>query len=732
MSVASPSSTPLERRRVRVAWYVALVVATVGYLTFNFRLHHADFSAPLCPAHNDSAALLSLVTSIQESGWPWKVDRLGAPGVAERHDYPLPEHAHYLAIRGLVSITKNPFVAFNIWALLSYPITAVCSFAVMRVLGLSRPIGFALAMIYTFLPYHAGRVFSHTMLAYYHTVPLILLPTFWILSGRLPFFSPPDENGRRRLSMLNSTTAWTMFLSAIVAVTSPYYAFFGCFFLLVAGLYRGLSEGSWRPLAASLATAAFVSAVGFACALPFVLEQRDHGSNPAVAQRHPNEADVYCLKVTKLVLPFSGHRIGAIGHFAHLYNAEAANSNENRDSVLGLIGAAGFFLLLGRALKARAGPTLLGGLAMLNVSAVILGASGGLGGLFNFLVFPQIRCYNRVCIFIAFWCLLAVGLLIDRWAGRGHARRAWIAGAALLVLGLLDVTNQRQAPHHSELQKNHAAWSGFVQRMETAMPEGGMVFQLPAVTYPEFGSIHRMPDYSHLACHPYSRKLRWSYGTNRNRRWDEWQQHVARLTPPQMIRALCLAGFDGVYVDRRAYPDNAEVLLKELRGLLGTELVVSVSGDQLLFSLASARQELRLSMDNATWNREQTRLLNRPCVLCQDGFHRKSPTTPPEPWRAQHTAQMRLINPGHTVRRVTLSWRWERPKGKEIEVAITCASLGIDRRESPPVERGAFMLELDLPPGEHVVRLDSTQKPLGLAKMFTAWTALDVRIDTQD
>ena len=179
------------------------------------------------------------------------MERLGAPGLAERLDYPLPEHAHYLFLRLLSQFTSNPFLAFNLWALLSYPITAVCTFAVIRALGISRQVGFALAIIYTFLPYHAGRVFTHTMLAYYHTVPLILLPTIWIMMGRLPFFSDPPINGRRRIALLNVTTLWTVLLAAVVAVTSPYYAFFGCFFLAVAGLYRGLSEGSWRPLVAA-------------------------------------------------------------------------------------------------------------------------------------------------------------------------------------------------------------------------------------------------------------------------------------------------------------------------------------------------------------------------------------------------------------------------------------------------------------------------------------------------
>src|SRR5262249_27250094 len=150
------------------------------------------------------------------------------------------------------------------------------------------------------------------------------------------------------ISLVNATTVWTVILAAVVAVTSPYYAFFGCFFLLVAGLYRSFSEQSWRPIASGAGTAAVLSAIGFACALPFVLEQQEQGASPAVARRHPNEADVYCLKVTELVLPFGDHRIRSIGHVTRLYNAESLNINENRDAVLGTVGSVGFLLLLGR------------------------------------------------------------------------------------------------------------------------------------------------------------------------------------------------------------------------------------------------------------------------------------------------------------------------------------------------------------------------------------------------
>jgi hypothetical protein len=113
MSVDQPVETPRDSVRVRAAWYVALAAATVAFVAYNFRLHQADLTVPLCPVHSDSAALLSLVTAINESGWPWHVERVGAPGVAERYDYPLPEHAHYLTIRALVRLTDQPFHVFH-------------------------------------------------------------------------------------------------------------------------------------------------------------------------------------------------------------------------------------------------------------------------------------------------------------------------------------------------------------------------------------------------------------------------------------------------------------------------------------------------------------------------------------------------------------------------------------------------------------------------------------------
>jgi hypothetical protein len=722
---------PRESIGIRLAWYAAVAAFAVAYLTYNFRLHRADLTVPLTSPEGDSAAFLTLVTAVKEGGWPWRVDRVGAPGVAERLDYPVPEHAQTLALGLLLQFTDNAFLAYNLWALSGYPLAAVCTFGVLRALGVSRPIGFAVAVLFTFQPYHASRAF--TLLGHVHTVPLMALPVLWILQGRLPFFRTADGGGGRRFSPWNATTGWTLLIAFLVAVTSAYYAFFGCYFLIVAGLYRGFADRSFRPLLAAPATAAFVVATGFACTLPFVQYQREHGENPAVARRTANEAEVYCLKITQLVLPAETHRVNELGHITRTYNADAPLVNENKDSTLGFVGVAGFVILLGRLLGERSpvrGPMLRAsasgplrgsarpvelnhGLAILTLAAVLLGVSGGFGAVFNFTVFPQIRAYNRVCVFIAFWCLLAVALLVDRWG----ERRAWLVALPLLALGLWDTTSQHQAPKHAELQRQHETWKDFVERMEAALPPGGMVFQLPAVPYPEAGRVHQMPDYAHLACHSYSRTLRWSYGTNRNRRWAEWHNYVESRPNEEMVQALKTAGFAAIYLDRRGYdPGDADRLIAELRALVGEPVVVSESKDRLLFTLAGPTPE-----------GDRDRLLNRPFALFQRGF---LPWAGDEPRRALYEAEVRLVNPDDRVRRVTVSMKWRRRGPTEVTVRVT--GPGIDQVRTPSAGREEVTFDLELLSGTHFLKFDSTQRPPWPARFYVAWEATDVRLTVLD
>src|SRR5204862_367728 len=79
---------------------------------------------------------------------------------------------------------------------------------------------------------------------------------------------------------------------------------------------------------------------------------------------------------------------------------------------LGLVGSIGFLYLLGRLCLRRPGrgTRLADGLAVLTLAGLLLATVGGLGVVLSLLAAPEIRAYNRIVIFLAFFSFAAVAL----------------------------------------------------------------------------------------------------------------------------------------------------------------------------------------------------------------------------------------------------------------------------------------------------------------------------------
>jgi hypothetical protein len=184
-----------------------------------------------------------------------------------------------------------------------------------------------------------------------------------------------------------------------------------------------------------------------------------------------------------------------------------------------------------------------------------------------------------------------------------------------------------------------------------------------------------------------------------------------------------------VYVDRRGYADDGDQVVSQLRVLLGPEVVSSGSGEQLLFRLDWASGRIRSFARDADLDAERERLLNRPCVLCQDGFHPWPPDNS-EPRRALHRATLRLVNPSSEPRRATVHLNWQ--QHVPTEVHVYGHALAVDRRVRPPAVRGPVAFEVTLPPGEHLLHFDATPRPFGLPRLHCAWTTTEVRLEIRD
>ena len=99
----------------------------------------------------------------------------------------------------------------------------------------------AISLLYTFLPYHYLRLEHLYLSAYYH-LPLASLFALRLFQGR-PFLV--DDSECRPWMYRDWIAAGLVCL--MLGFSGAYYAFFACWFFLVAGLAGAVQKRSWLP-----------------------------------------------------------------------------------------------------------------------------------------------------------------------------------------------------------------------------------------------------------------------------------------------------------------------------------------------------------------------------------------------------------------------------------------------------------------------------------------------------
>jgi len=559
------------------------------------KLWQADLTVPLHYG-SDSLQVMAWIKGLVDNGWYLHNDTQGAPLGMDLYDFPSSDLLHWLALKGIALAVPNHVVAFNLYFLLGFPLATLAALFVFRRLRMPYAPATVLALLFAFQPYHFLRGPWHLFLCAYFLVPIMVLVVLRLYRGERTLWHFDEQQERTVLAVRNRSSVWTALFCLVFASAGVYYTFFACFFLAVAGTAAALGRRSIMPLGAAAVLIGVLGAGFLANLTPSLAYWYQHGRNRAAVPRQAFETEFYGLKIAQLLLPVDGHRWGVLARLKQRYSAPPLPCvNENTAATLGMIGSAGFLYLLGRMALGRRGRqgTWLDSLAILTLSGLLLATVGGFGSLFSLLVSPLIRTPNRISIYLGFFALAAVGLLLTRAAARVHSplsRCVWYGALAmLLVVGLIDQTPRSTAPPYASLQEAYRRDEVFVRRLETALPAGAMIFQIPYVAYVEHSPVHEMVSYGHLQGYLHSQSLRWSYGAMQGREGDRWQKAVAALPPPQLIRELTAAGFGALWIDRRGYPDHGRALEISLGGLLGATPLISEDDQRSVFLLPHKR-----------------------------------------------------------------------------------------------------------------------------------------------
>jgi phosphoglycerol transferase len=709
--------------------YVFAALLALAVLTCVLKLWQADPRVPLAVYGGDGLQTQAYIQGVADRGWYLRNDRLGYPFGQEMYDFPMVDNLHFLLLKLLARVLPSTTLAFNAYYLLTYPLTAVTALFVCRRFGLSCGPSLFAALLYAFLPYHMWRSQGHLFLASYYLVPLSVLTVLAVYLDRLAL---PRWLGR--FAEARGPGLLSLWFAGLIQVlqgsAGAYYCAFACFFLVVAGALGSWQARRFRPLLTALVLIGVTLTTVVLNAAPVLRYRSKFGVNPQVGQRWPAEAEIFGLKIVQMLVPMpNGHRLGYLNDLAERYIAPPTPLvNENRTAWLGTIGAVAFVVLLLSLLRPRPRPDgseVVPALARLTFGGVLLGTIGGFGMLFNLLVFAQVRCYNRISVYLGFFALLAAATWLEQW--RRRAALSWAHKGAyqtalllLVVVGLLDQTSPALVPGYARLKALYRHDAAFIATVEQRLPAGAAVYQLPYAPFPEGGWVGAMRDYDHLRPYVHSRTLRWSYGCMKGRPADQWQHDVLLRPLPERVSVLVLAGFSAVYFDRAGFAQTSSAEEAEWASLLGESPLVSADGRMAVYSLVAYRDALAERLGSSEWDRLKDDARHPISTLWGAGFHPTPVPSHPTPPLLEREAELALVNPSARPRRVRLRavftptdgggrLRVSGPDGDhEMIVGTAGAPYAWESELSPGPQRLQFSYapDRDRPPTPARVRLD--------------------------
>lgn len=692
-----------------VAAYGLAVVLTLLCVIWTLKLWRADLRVPLT-YYGEAKYNALLVKGILDHGWHVDNPSMAAPDELNLRDVPMMDNNLLFAMIKLIGLfSKDYGVVLNLFYLLTFPLVTLSAMFALRQFGISRLSAIFASVLYSVLPYHFVRGQHHLFLSAYFLVPLAVMVALWIATGKLTLND--TASGGFRMNWREPKLIASIATCLLISAGGTYYAFFTCFFMVVAGCVAAISRRNWRCLVLPAAMIAIIFGGLMANLLPSILYLRQHGDTPIV-RRASIDAELYSFRLSQLLLPVGGHRIALMAKLKAAFN-QRQFINENDDATLGLIGVAGFVFLFGwllirkpelGRLETDGSGGLLSQLSILNLSAILLGTFGSLSALIALVLTAKIRAYNRISIFIAFFSLMTVAWLLDKIAERFFkpASRQIAFAVCLLVILMFGVFDQTSARFVPDYQKNKAEFDSdqkFIGQLQAALPHEAMIFQLPFVSFPESPKTGKMFDYDHTRGYLHSTGLRWSYGAMKGRDAEAWQKLLTTKPTPEMIEAVALSGFQGLYLNREGYNDSK--IESEIEAALGKPQFTSDNNRLIFFDLRSLESQLRAKYGDQFAAKHEEAL--HPLLLVWTEGCSELEGSPENAYRwCSAIGELEITNGSALPRQVKL----ETTFSTENEATLWMSGL-LNEQLKTAKEPSAFSRTFTIPPGKHKIHFRS-------------------------
>ena len=561
-------------------WALATAILSIGAGCWVLKIWRGDLRVPLAPG-GDSYLSLSAVKAMLEQGWYLATPALGAPHGQNLSDFGgfNGDNVDWLILRFMGFFVHDPALLLNLFFLLGFGLVGAAAYLVLRDVGVSRLTGLALSVFYANLSFHFTHAEGHLMLSAYFAVPAGIWLVLRVLTGRGLIRRREGRGFRQWLTPLNAGT-----VVAVIAVggSTLYFAVFTLLLLLFSCPIRAIAVRSWRALVPGALAFVGVGVVLLLNLAPGIAYRIANGPNLAVAARSAYESELYSFSLVRLVFLVSGHRWGYLSDLGNRVAAGSLTVGEGETlgvilgtTLLAIIGVMLVWIIRGQGARGPRAATT-NAVVMSALLVFLLGTTGGVGAIIANLVSPQIRAWGRLTPFLALLCIIILAFAVD-WCRRRLAkieRRHVLSTILPLVVAGIAIIDQTSPSNIPDYVGGAARWNtekAFVQGIETAVPPGSDILQVPLHEFPEAGGVNGMGDYDHLVGYVHSNDLRWSYGAVKGRDGD-WSAAAMTLPLDQLLPAAATAGFAGVWVDNAAYKDNGRKTDRQVQAIVGARV----------------------------------------------------------------------------------------------------------------------------------------------------------------
>ena len=149
-----------------------------------------------------------------------------------------------------------------------------------------------------------------------------------------------------------------------------------------------------------------------------------------------------------------------------------------------------------------------------------------------------------------------------------------------------------------------------------------MVYQLPAVAFPESLPVNDMEDYELMRPYLHSTDLKWTYGGLKGRPKGDWAEVASQTPTDRLLVELAAAGFGGIHIDRFGYPaHDTSVLEGDITRLTGAKPLESPDERFAFFDLSDYVAEVEGEHSQKWLDEVGDHLVNPPMYYWQQGFN---------------------------------------------------------------------------------------------------------------